>query len=247
MKALQATFMRELRAYFVSPLAYLVMTFFLFYNGFVFWAILSFLNDPRNPGSERPMDNIFQGFFFWILLSFVCTVLTMRLVSEELRSGSIEVLMTAPITEAQVVIGKYLAALTFFCALWVPTVAYAGIVAHYSRVDWGPIAGGYFGIFCLGALYLSVGVLFSSLTRSQLLAAIMTFVVLVGVFFLVGLLDNLVNGEILKQALGYVNLLGHMEEFHKGIVDTRRLIYYASTICFFLFLASRALEARKWR
>jgi ABC-2 type transport system permease protein len=247
MKALTATFVRELRSYFVSPLAYLVMTCFLLYNGIVFSAILSFLNNPANPGTERPMDNIFQGFFFWIILSFVCTVLTMRLISEELRSGSIEVLMTAPVTEAQVVLGKYLAALTFFCALWVPTVAYAGIVAHYSRVDWGPIAGGYFGIFCLGALYLSVGILFSALTRSQLLAAIMTFVVLVGVFFLVGLLDNLVNGEILKQALGYVNLLNHMEEFHKGIVDTRRLVYYVSAICFFLFLASRALEARKWR
>jgi ABC-2 type transport system permease protein len=247
MKALAATFMRELRAYFVSPLAYLVMFCFLAYNGIVFSAILSFLNDPRNPGTERPMDNIFQGFFFWIILSFISTVLTMRLVSEELRSGSIEVLMTAPVTEAQVVVGKYLAALAFFCALWVPTVAYAGIVAHYSRVDWGPIAGGYFGIFCLGALFLSAGILFSSLTRSQLLAAIMTFVVLVAVLFLVGLLDSLVNGEVAKQALGYVNLLGHMEEFHKGIVDTRRLIYYASAICFFLFLASRALEARKWR
>ena len=247
MKALTATFVRELRSYFVSPLAYLVMTCFLLYNGIVFSAILSFLNNPANPGTERPMDNIFQGFFFWIILSFVCTVLTMRLISEELRSGSIEVLMTAPVTEAQVVIGKYLAALTFFCALWLPTVAYAGIVAHYSRVDWGPIAGGYFGIFCLGALYLSVGILFSALTRSQLLAAIMTFVALVGVFFLVGLLDNLVNGEILKQAFGYVNLLNHMEEFHKGIVDTRRLVYYVSAICFFLFLASRALEARKWR
>jgi ABC-2 type transport system permease protein len=247
MKALTATFVRELRSYFVSPLAYLVMTCFLLYNGIVFSAILSFLNDPRNPGTERPMDNIFQGFFFWIILSFICTVLTMRLVSEELRSGSIEVLMTAPVTEAQVVIGKYLAALTFFCALWVPTAAYAAIVAHYSRVDWGPIAGGYFGIFCLGALFLSAGILFSSLSRSQLLAAIMTFVVLVGVLFLVGLLDNLVNNEAAKQALGYVNLLGHMDEFHKGIVDTRRLVYYGSAIFFFLFLASRALEARKWR
>ena len=247
MKALQATFARELRAYFVSPLAYLVMFFFLLYNGIVFSAIISVLNDPRNPGTERPMDNIFQGFFFWIILSFICTVLTMRLISEELRSGSIEVLMTAPVTEAQVVVGKYLAALTFYCALWVPTLAYAGIVAHYSRVDWGPIAGGYFGIVCLGALFLAVGVLFSALTKSQLLAAIMTFVVLVAVLFLIGLLDNLFNGEVAKQALGYVNLLGHMEELHRGIVDTRHLIYYASSIGFFLFLASRALADRKWR
>ena len=170
----------------------------------------------------------------------------MRLISEELRSGSIEVLMTAPVTEAQVVIGKYLAALAFYCALWVPTVAYAGIVSHYSHVDWGPIAGGYFGIFCLGALFLSIGVLFSALTRSQLLAAIMTFAVL-SILFVVGLLENLFTNETVKQALGYVDLYGHMEEFHKGIVDSRHLIYYASAIGFFLFLASRALEDRKWR
>ena len=247
MRALVATFQREMRAYFVSPLAYLVMCFFLVYNGIIFIIVISFLNDPRSGGLERPMDQLFQGFFFWIMLAFITTVLTMRLISEELRSGSIEVLMTAPITETQVVVGKYLAAVAFYCALWVPTVAYAFIIGRYARVDWGPVAGGYFGIFCLGTLFLSVGVLFSALTKSQLLAAVMTFVVQVAVLFLIGLLDNLFNGEVLKQAVGYVNLLGHMEEFHKGIVDSRHLIYYASAIFFFLFLASRALEDRKWR
>jgi ABC-2 type transport system permease protein len=246
MRALGATFLRELRSYFVSPLAYLVMFFWLIYNGVVFSAIISYLNDPRTPGTERPLDNLFQGFFFWIIVPFICTVLTMRLVSEELRSGSIEVLMTAPVTEVQVIVGKYLAALTFYCALWAPTVAYVAIVAHYSRVDWGPIAGGYFGIVCIGALFLSIGVLFSALTRSQLLAAIMTFAVLL-VLFLVGLLENLFNNETVKQALSYVDLYGHMDEFHRGIVDTRHLVYYGSAIFFFLFLASRALEDRKWR
>jgi ABC-2 type transport system permease protein len=244
-RALRATFLRELRAYFVSPLAYLVMFAFLAYYGVVFTLIMSFLNDPRSPGTERPMDNMF-GFFFWVLMFFVTPILTMRLLSEELRSGSIEVLMTAPVTESQVVIGKYLAALAFYCALWVPTVAYAGIIARYSHVDWGPIGGGYFGIFCLGALFLSIGVLFSALTKSQLLAAIMTFTVLL-VSFLLGLSESLFNGEVAKQALGYVNLFGHMEEFHRGIVDSRHLVYYGSAICFFLFLASRALEDRKWR
>jgi ABC-2 type transport system permease protein len=247
MRALLATFQRELRAYFVSPLAYLVMCFFLIYNGIIFTIVISFLNDPRSGGLERPMDQMFQGFFFWIMLAFITTVLTMRLISEELRSGSIEVLMTAPVTETQVVVGKYLAALAFYCALWAPTIAYAFIIGRYSRIDWGPIAGGYFGIFCLGTLFLAVGVLFSALSKSQLLAAVMTFVVQVAVLFLVGLLDTLFNGEVAKQAVGYVNLLGHMEEFHKGIVDSRHLVYYASAIFFFLFLASRALEDRKWR
>ncbi len=246
MKALWAVFLRELRAYFVSPLAYLVLFFFLLYNGFVFSTVVSYLNNPQAPSIERPLDSMFQGFFFWILLLFLCTVLTMRLISEELRSGSIEVLMTAPVTEVQVVLGKYLAALTFYCALWAPTVSYALIVGHYARVDWGPIAGGYFGIFWLGALFLAIGLLFSALTRSQLLAAIMTFAVLT-ILFVVGLLENLFNGDAARQALSYVDLYGHMEEMHKGIIDTRHLIYYGSAIFFFLFLASRALEDRKWR
>lgn len=246
MKALAATFARELRSYFVSPLAYLVMFFFLLYNGFVFWTIMSYLNNPAAAGVERPMDSIFGGFFFWIMLLFLAPVLTMRLISEELRSGSIEVLMTAPVSEVQVVLGKYLAALAFYCALWAPTLVYPVIVAHNSHVDWGPVGGGYFGIFCLGAVFLAAGVLFSALTKSQLLAAIMTFAVL-AILFVVGLLENLFNNETAKQALAYVDLYGHMEELHRGIVDTRHLIYYASAIFFFLFLASRALEERKWR
>jgi ABC-2 type transport system permease protein len=246
MRALQATFLREMRAYFVSPLAYLVMFFFLIYNGAVFAIVVSFLNNPGAPGTERPLDNLFQGFFFWVLMLFLATVLTMRLLSEELRSGSIEVLMTAPITEVQVVVGKYLAALAFYCALWVPTVAYAGILAHYSHVDWGPIAGGYLGVFLVGAVFLAVGVLFSTLTKSQLLAAIMTFAVLF-LLFVIGLLENLFNNETAKQALGYVDLYSHMDELHRGIIDTRHLVYYGSAIFFFLFLASRALADRKWR
>jgi ABC-2 type transport system permease protein len=128
----------------------------------------------------------------------------------------------------------------------VPTLVYAGLVAHYSHVDWGPIAGGYLGIFLIGALFLAAGVCFSALTRSQLLAAIMTFAVLF-VLFVLGLLENLFNDEKVKQTLGYIDIYGHMDELHRGIVDTRRLIFFGSAIFFFLFLASRALADRKWR
>lgn len=246
MKAVLATFNRELRAYFFSPLAYVVLFFFLVINGFVFAMIISFLNDPRSPAG-RPLDLFFGGtLFFWILLLFIAPVLTMRLLSEELRSGSIEVLMTAPVTEGQVVAGKYLAALAFYLFLWLPTLAYAGVVAHYSEVDWGPILAGYLGILGIGALFLSVGLFASAMTRSQLLAAIITFALLI-FFFSFGLLENLVNNEGVREAFGYLNLWNHMDEFAKGIVDTRRLVYYLSGTLFFLFLTSRALEDRKWR
>ncbi|MDP9121767.1 MAG: ABC transporter permease subunit [Acidobacteriota bacterium] len=246
MRAVWATFTRELRAYFFSPLAYVVLFFFLAINGFVFWMIVSVLNDPR-AGAGRPLDLFFGGtFFFWLVLLLLAPILTMRLLSEELRSGSIEVLMTAPVTEGQVVAGKYLSALAFYVVLWLPTAAYAAVIGYYSTVDWGPIAAGYLGIFGIGALFLAVGLFASAVTRSQLIAAIITVALLI-VLFSCGLLENLWSNETAKQAFGYLNLWNHMDEFAKGIVDSRRLVYYLSATLFFLFLTSRALEDRKWR
>jgi ABC-2 type transport system permease protein len=245
MRAVWATYSRELRAYFFSPLAYVVLFFFLVVNGVIFSAIISSLSDPRSPASP-PLAFFFSGVLFWILILLITPVLTMRLISEELRSGSVEVLMTAPITEGQVVAGKYLAVLTFYASLWAPTLAYAGILAYNAKVDWGPVAAGYLGILGIGALLLSIGTFASAMTKSQLVAAFVT-IALVLLLFVLGLVENLFTSEIVKQALGYVNLVGHMEDFAKGIVDTRRLVFYASASWFFLFLASRALEDKKWR
>lgn len=246
MKGILANFSRELRAYFFSPLAYIVAAMLLLINGGVFWLIVSYLNDPR-AAIGAPLQLFFgQTFFFWLVLIFVAAVLTMRLLSEERRSGTIEVLMTAPVTEVQVVIGKYLAALLFYCFLWLPTLTYAGIIAYYSEVDWGPVAAGYLGVFGIGALFLSVGLLASALTRSQLVAAILTFALLIPLFTF-GLLENLFNDDKLRRAFSYLNLWQHMEEFGKGIVDTRHLVYYLSATVLFLFLSAKALEAKKWR
>ena len=246
MNGILASFLRELKAYFYSPLAYIVMTMLLLINGFVFWLIISFLNDPRAQ-IGAPLELFFgQTIFFWLVLLFVAPVLTMRLLSEERRSGTIEVLMTAPVTEGQVVIGKYLAALLFYIALWAPTLVYAGIVAYYGEVDWGPVASGYVGIVGIGALFLAAGTFASSLAKNQLVAAIGTFAILV-VLFTFGLLENLINNETLRQAFDYLNLWRHMDDFGKGIVDSRRLVYYLSATVFFLFLSARALETKKWR
>lgn len=238
---------RELRAYFFSPLAYVILTFFLLINGYVFSLIVSYLNDPRAGGSTAPLKLFFgDTFFFWLVLLFVTPILTMRLLSEERRSGTIEMLMTAPVSEAQVVAAKYLAALGFYLFLWLPTLVYVGIVAQSSEVDWGPILSGYLGILGIGAVFLAVGIFGSSFTRSQIVAAIATFAMLI-FFFALAFADSLVTGETLKSVLSYMNLLDHMDEFGKGIVDTRRLVYYLTTVVLFLFLTSRALEAKKWR
>jgi ABC-2 type transport system permease protein len=246
MRAILASLTRELRAYFFSPLAYIVAALLLLVNGLVFALIVSYLNDPRAQAGA-PLELFFgQTVYFWLVLLFVAPVLTMRLLSEERRSGTIEVLMTAPVTEGQVVVGKYLAALIFYTFLWLPTLAYPGLLAYYSEVDWGPVAAGYLGVLGIGALFLSVGVLASALTGSQLVAAILTFALLIPLFTF-GLLENLFSDPAARQVFAYLNLWQHMDEFGKGIVDTRRLVYYLSATVLFLFLSARALEARKWR
>lgn len=246
MKGIRAILQRELLSYFLSPLAYIVAALLLVVNGLTFGVIVSFLSDPRS-GIGAPLELFFgQTVYFWLVLLFVTPVLTMRLLSEERRSGTIETLMTAPVTEGEVVIGKFLAALAFYVFLWLPTVVYAAIVAYYHEIDWGPVAAGYLGVVGIGALFISIGMLATALARSQLVAAILTFALLIPVFTF-GLLEMLTDDELLKTVFSYLNLWQHMEEFGRGIVDTRRVVYYLSTTVFFLFLSARALAVRKWR
>jgi len=244
MRAVWATYTRELRAYFFSPLAYIVMFFFLIVTGVIFINLVGNLVDPRVMAPDPALSYFFRS--SWLMLILLAPVLTMRLISEELRSGSIEILMTAPITESQVVAGKYLAALTFYASLWLPTLVYAVLIARQSDVDWGPVAAGYLGILGIGALLLAVGTFASATTRSQLVAA-MVSVALVFLLFLLGMFEGLLTSEGMKQALSYVNLFDHIDELSRGIVDTRRLAYYGTGVLFFLFLATRALEDKKWR
>lgn len=246
MSAVLATLSRELRAYFFSPLAYVVLFLFLVVNGGVFALIVSYLSNPMAPAG-RPLDLFFGGsFLFWMVQIFLTPVLTMRLLAEERRSGSIEVLMTAPVTEGQVVAGKYLAALGFYCFLWLPTAIYALWISRSSEIDWGTVGAGYLGIFLLGALFLAIGLFGSSLSKNQIVAAILAFALTVAVFFL-SFLSGLVNAPAVKEVLAYVSVVEHMDDFARGIVDTRRLVFYLTTTLFFLFLAARALEDKKWR
>lgn len=246
MNGVVATFQRELRAYFLSPLAYVVLCFLLLVNGIIFALIMAALSDPRS-AAARPLDLFFGGtFLFWVVQLFSAPVLTMRLFAEERRSGSLEVLMTAPVTEGQVVAGKFLAALVFYAFLWLPTVTYAVLVAIYSEIDWGVVAAGYLGILLVGALLLAVGMFASALTSNQIIAAVISFAVLLALIT-VSFLDYFVTGELLRETIAYASLTQHMPELGKGVLDTRRLVFYLSGTGFFLFLTSRALESGKWR
>ena len=244
MRGILATIGRELRGYFLSPLGWVVAAMFLLYQGISFQIILSYLSDPRAPATMTPFAFLFGGFTFWLLLLFIAAVLTMRLIAEERRTGTLEMLLTAPITEGQVVLGKFLAAFLFYLFLWAPTLLYAVVVARQGHVDWGPIAAGYLGAAGIGALLLAVGIFASALSRNQVVAAILSFTFFF-LFFTPAFLESLVNDPQLRDALQYVNIYQHMEDFGRGIVDSRHLVYYLSTTVLFLFLASRAVEAAK--
>ena len=246
MRGFLAVFDRELRAYFLSPIAYVILTFFLIGNGVIFTIIVSYLADPRFLQRITPFQLFFESFFYWLVLIVVTPILTMRLISEELKTGTIEPLMTAPVSEAQVVLAKYSAALTFYVFLWLPTLAYGLIVGRGGSLDWGPILGGYVGVFGMGAMFLAVGIFGSTFSKNQIVAAMGTFA-MVFVVFVLTFLEDLVRGETAKTVLGHMNLLAHMEDFSKGVIDTRHLIYYASTAALFLFFTSRSLAAKKWR
>jgi ABC-type transport system involved in multi-copper enzyme maturation permease subunit len=237
---------RELRSYFYSPLGYVVLAVFLFLQGIVFWLFLQFLSQPNSPPGAV-MQFFFGGtFLFWIALAGVAAASTMRLICEERRSGTIEPLLTAPVTSGEVVLGKYLAALGFFAALWLPTLLYVAILRGYAdaRPDWGPILSGYLGTFLEGAALLAVGMLASSLTRNQLIAFIIAFVFAWGLL-LVGLLESVVQSEWLRATLRHANLIRQMDDFGRGIVDTRHLVFLLSLTGYCLFVTVKTLESRR--
>jgi len=234
---------REWRAYFLSPLGYVILAAFLLMNGFIFSAIVAFLNNPSAPKGQA-LTLLFTNTYFWLFNLFVVPIIAMRLFAEERKSGTLEMLLTSPVSEGTVVLGKFLGALGFFLTLWLPTLAYVLILRAQTPIDAGPVAAGYLAILLLGAYFLSVGTFASTLTKNQIVAAILTFAMLIPVFS-AGLLESMSNAPERRELFNYFNLWDHMEEFSRGVVDTRRLVYYLSATAFFLFLTAVTLSAKK--
>lgn len=236
---------RELESFFVSPLAYVVLTAWLVWNGLVFWVLTEFY--ARNAvasGASSPLSAFFGGssLFFIPLLVFV-PVLTMRLIAGEKQSGTIEPLMTAPVSDASIVVGKYGAAIVIWCVLWLPTIVYAWIISQHGTVDWGATAASYFGILFLGAYFMAIGLLMSTIAPTQIIAAVMSFVAL-GVIFAVGVGEFVFDGT-LRELCAYVSMWGHMQTFSKGVVDTRYLVFDVSVSVLAIGLSIAVLKARR--
>ena len=233
---------REWRSYFFSPLAYVILSAFLLVNGIIFYAILSYLAAP-GAAKGQALVLLFTNTYFWIFNLFVVPIIAMRLFPEERRSGTIENLLTAPVSETEVVLGKWFGALVFFLTLWAPTLLYVAFLRTQTRIDIGPVASGYLGVALLGGYFLAVGTFASTLTKNQIVAAILCFGMLIPIFS-VGLLESMLGGAG-HDVVSYLNLWDHMDELARGVVDSRRAVYYLSTTAFFLFLSTVSLAAKK--
>lgn len=239
---------RELAAYFLSPIAYVVALFFLVIMGFSFWFLVAVL--VQGEAGVTVMNELFGSIFFWLATLTVTPLLTMRLVAEEKRSGTLETLMTAPVTDAAVILAKFAGALTFYLLIWLPTLSYALVLRRFSPatapLDLGPMLGGYLGAWLIGSFYLAVGVFCSTLTRNQIVAAITCFA-LITLAFVAGFLPFFVHDPRLMNGSLYFSSVMHMLDFSRGAVDTRPMVLYVSGTALLLFAAVKGLESRRWK
>jgi ABC-2 type transport system permease protein len=227
---------KELRTFFDSHIAYIVITIFLLICGWFFFSDLFLVN-------QASMRNLF-GIIPFIFMFFVPAV-TMRLISEEKRSGTIEVLVTFPVKDHEIILGKFLAGLILVSVAVVLTLVYVITLSGIGDFDFGSVVSGYIGLIFLGAAYLSIGIFTSSLTQNQIVAFITSFVIIFALFMLDKVL--MFMPTLLASFLEYLSVSYHFSNISRGVIDSRDVIYYLSLIFLFLFLAVRSLENRKWR
>ena len=245
---------RELKAYFASPIAYIVIGFFVLLFGFFFYSLLLFFNQQsmQMTGFEGgPTQNVNEAMIrpvflnASVILLFVLPMITMRTYSEEKRSGTIELLLTAPLTDFQIIMGKFLGAMALYAAMLAVTFVHMGALFAFGNPEWIPIATGYLGLLLLGGCFISLGLLISSMTKNQIVAGMITF----GVFLLLWVINWIGSfaGPNAQAVLDYLSITNHLDDFTRGILDTKHLVYYLSFIAFGLFLTARSVDSERWR
>jgi ABC-2 type transport system permease protein len=255
MKNILAIWQREMKSYFVSPIAYVVLTVFLFVAGFFFYSILNawmqqtMMQAASGQGSQ-PIDvpgMVSRSFFgtISVVLLFMIPMLTMGLFAEEKKRGTIELLLTTPVGNLQAMMGKYLASLTFLLIMYAGSFLTISALFIYGKPDWKPILGGYLGLILYGAALLAVGLFVSTLTENQIVAVVITF----GVILVLWLVDAMASGVqgVMKDVLSYLSVISHLDDFIKGVIDTTHVIFYLSFAFFGLFLTYRSLESLRWK
>ncbi len=241
---------REIRSYFYSPVAYIVLIFFLLVTGVDFYFQVSYMNQRPTPYSIE--EAFFNSVFFWFAFVLIFPLITMRLFAEEFKLGTIEPLMTAPVRDWHVVLAKFFGALFFYIILWIPTGLYFLIFQMVTHEPAASSPGAYYGAYLmlllLGTFYLSIGCFASVLTRNQIIAAIISFATITLLFFL-GLVSFILldvsSGT--RQLLGYFSAIEQMGTLSRGQIDTRPMVLYLSMTIVMLTFTYQAFQTRKWR
>jgi ABC-2 type transport system permease protein len=259
MRSFYAIYRKEMGHYFVSPIAYVVIAAFVLITAILFSVDLNYeiLQAQRQqmqgmqygmPANFDIPSAVIRGFFglFSTLVLFLTPMMTMGVYADERKRGTMELLMTSPITEMQIVLGKFAASLTLFAIMLAPTLVYVTFLFMHSdpAPPWRMLAGGYAGILLLGGSVLALGSFISSLTENLIIAAVLTFLATL-LIWLLNIGQNL--GGALGSTLAYLSLVSHYEDFTRGIVDTSSLIYYFSFMALFIFLTVRSVDSMRWR
>lgn len=250
---------REFRSYFLSPIAYVLLALFLFMSGYFFYSsLVEFVNQSLRLdqqagmfGGETPKMNVnewvIRPFFSFVsvVTLFLAPMITMRLLCEEKKTGTIELLLTSPVTELEVTLGKFLAGLGLYVVMLAGTFASMAVLFATGRPDLGPIVTGYLGLVLLGAACLALGTLVSSLTENAIVAGFSSFT-LVLMLWLLDWASSLTGGTA-AAVLSYVSVVRHFEDLSKGVLDTRDVVFYLSLVVLGLFATMRSLESARWK
>ena len=228
-------FKKEFSAYFVSPIAYIVIAVFLLLTGGFFFIFFSFFMN-----GQADLRNFF--ILLPYIFSLVIPAITMKLYSEELNTGSYELLLTLPVTHRDVILGKFLASVAFIGGMLLPTLAYPISISFLGQLDWGPVAGGYIGALLLGGAFSAIGLFASSITRNQIIA----FILGMAICFTLTLINVMVFflPETILTVVQYLGATTHFQNISKGVIDTRDILYFISVIFIGLYSAHMAMEEK---
>ncbi len=254
MRNILVIFKKELKSYFASPIAYLLLAIFAVIFGFFFYSATRFFvlqgMQMAMMGRGMPMD--VNEYVIRPLLTnasviglFLIPMITMRLYAEEKRSGTIELLMTSPVRDLEIVLGKWLAALVLYASILAISGVNIGILFAFGRPDWKPILVGYLGLLLQGGCLLAIGIFISTMTRNQIIAGGATF----AVCLMLWVLDwvSAYDQSAWAKVISYLSVVTHFEPFAKGVIDSKDVIFYLSMIFFGLFLTARSVESLRWR
>jgi ABC-2 type transport system permease protein len=255
MQNILAIWQREMKSYFVSPVAYVVLTIFLVLAGLFFFGNLAevvqyTLNQAQMGQPGQPIDvpaYVVRTLFdtLTVVLLFLIPMLTMRLFAEEKKQKTLELLLTAPITNLQTMLGKYMASLTFLVILFASAGFTISPLFIYGQPDIKPIFSAYLGLFLYGAALLALGLFISTLTENQIIAVVITFGASL-LLLMISIFASFATG-VFREVINYLSIIAHLDDFIKGVIDTSHIIYYVTFAFVWLFMAYRSLESMRWR